>query len=109
MLFGKKIPIYSYDIVREGEDTVMRVNYEQAPIVPSLEELLSPQGSIVTVDNSLIVKDNNWVIEQIRKKIEELEIPYWHPIKKIPEGDKTGEPRNIGITHVHQFYNKRNQ
>ncbi len=43
-------------------------------IVSSLEELLSPQGSIGIVDNSLIVKDNNWVIEQIRKKIEELDI-----------------------------------
>lgn len=43
-------------------------------IVSSLEELLSPQGSIEIVDNSLIVKDNNWVIEQIRKKIEELDI-----------------------------------
>ena len=43
-------------------------------IVSSLEELLSPQGSIEIVDNSLIVKDNNWVIEQIRKKIEGLDI-----------------------------------
>ncbi len=43
-------------------------------IVSSLEDLLSPQGSIEIVDNSLIVKDNNWVIEQIRKKIEELDI-----------------------------------
>ena len=51
------------------------LEYVQAgEIVSSLEELLSPQGSIEIVDNSLIVKDNNWVIEQIRKKIEELDI-----------------------------------
>ncbi len=51
------------------------LEYVQASeIVSSLEELLSPQGSIEIVDNSLIVKDNNWVIEQIRKKIEELDI-----------------------------------
>ncbi|MFC1754325.1 ATPase, T2SS/T4P/T4SS family [Thermoproteota archaeon] len=49
MLFGKKIPIYGYEVVREGEDTVMRVNYEQAPIVPSLED----NGTCMakTVDN----------------------------------------------------------
>jgi len=51
------------------------LEYVQASsIVSSLEELLSPQGSIEIVDNSLIVKDNNWVIEQIRKRIEELDI-----------------------------------
>ena len=51
------------------------LKYVQAgEIVFSLEELLSPQGSIEIKDNSLIVKDNNWVIEQIRKKIEELDI-----------------------------------
>ncbi len=43
-------------------------------IVSSLEKLLSPQGSIEIVDNSLIIKDNNWVIEQIRKTIEELDV-----------------------------------
>lgn len=43
-------------------------------IVSSLEALLSPQGSIEIVDDKLIVVDNNWVIEQIRKKIEELDI-----------------------------------
>ena len=35
-------------------------------------------------------------------------IPYWFPTDPIPKGDKTGEPLRIGITHVHQFYTKRN-
>lgn len=47
---------------------------EAGEIVSSLEELLSPQGSIEIVDNSLIVEDNNWVIEQIRKRIERIDI-----------------------------------
>jgi DNA modification methylase len=42
------------------------------------------------------------------EKIEELDIPYWFPTNPIPEGDKTGEPLRIGITHVHHFYTKRN-
>lgn len=42
------------------------------------------------------------------EKIEELDIPYWFPKNPIPEGDKTGEPLRIGITHVHHFYTKRN-
>ena len=52
------------------------LKYVQAgEIVSSLEELLSPQGSIEVEDNSIVVVDNNWVIEQIRKKIKELDIP----------------------------------
>ncbi len=51
------------------------LEYGQAgEIVSSLDNLLSPQGSIEIVDNKLIVVDNNWAIEQIRKKIEELDI-----------------------------------
>jgi type II secretory pathway component GspD/PulD (secretin) len=51
------------------------LEYVQAgEIVSSLGALLSPQGSIEIVGNSLVVKDNNWVIEQIRKRIEELDI-----------------------------------
>jgi len=51
------------------------LTYVQASsIASSLEKLLSPQGSIEIEDNSLIVKDNNWVIEQIRRKIEEIDI-----------------------------------
>jgi len=44
----------------------------------------------------------------IIEKIEGLDIPYWFPTDRIPEGDKTGEPLRIGITHVHHFYTKRN-
>jgi type II secretory pathway component GspD/PulD (secretin) len=51
------------------------LEYVQAgEIVSSLGALLSPQGSIEIVGNSLVVKDNNWVIEQIRKRIEELDV-----------------------------------
>jgi DNA modification methylase len=44
----------------------------------------------------------------LTEKIEELAIPYWFPMDRIPEGDKTGEPLRIGLTHVHHFYTKRN-
>lgn len=42
------------------------------------------------------------------EKIDELNIPYWYPTDPLPEGDKTAEPRRLGITHVHHFYTKRN-
>lgn len=30
------------------------------------------------------------------------------PISKLPKGDKTTDPENIGITYLHQFYTRRN-
>lgn len=42
------------------------------------------------------------------KTIEEASIPYWYPVDKIPEGDKTKEPIRLGITNIHHFYTKRN-
>lgn len=30
------------------------------------------------------------------------------PVSRLPKGDKTSDPENIGITHLHQFYTRRN-
>lgn len=42
------------------------------------------------------------------RKIEESKIPYWHPTNRMPEGDESRRNDDIGITHVHHFYTKRN-
>ena len=44
----------------------------------------------------------------ILKKIEQEPNSYWHPIGRIPKGDKTNEPIRLGTTHVHHFYTDRN-
>jgi predicted RNA-binding Zn-ribbon protein involved in translation (DUF1610 family) len=45
---------------------------------------------------------------QLINKILESDIPYTVPTNQIPKGDKTSDPFNVGITHVHHFYTKRN-
>jgi len=43
------------------------------------------------------------------KRINEMEIPYWHPTAAIPEGYNTEQPkRTNGVYYVHQFYTRRN-
>ena len=42
------------------------------------------------------------------KKIDRIDLKYKFPTTKIPKGDKTGEPINRGITHIHHFYTSRN-
>ena len=41
-------------------------------------------------------------------RIDESEIPYPFPINKMEKGDKTSDPLNVGISHVHHFYTRRN-
>lgn len=41
-------------------------------------------------------------------KIDDSEIQYHVPTNKIPDGEKTSDPLNVGITHVHHFYTRRN-
>lgn len=42
------------------------------------------------------------------EKIEQLEIPYWFPTDRMPDGEESRRNDPIGITHVHHFYTKRN-
>jgi predicted RNA-binding Zn-ribbon protein involved in translation (DUF1610 family) len=44
------------------------------------------------------------LIEQIEQK----EIPYWFPSGRMPEGSESRRNDDIGITHLHHFYTKRN-
>jgi len=45
----------------------------------------------------------------IIEKIEELDIPFWFPTDRMPEGYNTAQPKiSHGLTHVHHFYTKRN-
>lgn len=46
---------------------------------------------------------------ELLKKIEEMDIPYWYPTDRMPEGYNTEQPKKShGITHVHHFYTRRN-
>ena len=46
---------------------------------------------------------------EIIRKIDEGRIPNWYPTNPLPDGYNTAQPaRSHGITHVHQFYTKRN-
>lgn len=40
--------------------------------------------------------------------IEKSEIPYWYPTYRMLEGEESRRNDDIGLTHVHHFYTKRN-
>ncbi len=43
------------------------------------------------------------------KKIEDMDIPYWFPTDKMPDGYNTEQPKvSHGLTHAHHFFTKRN-
>ncbi|MCM1566962.1 MAG: site-specific DNA-methyltransferase [Dehalobacter sp.] len=43
------------------------------------------------------------------EKIEKIENPYWFPFLRMPEGDEARRNDEIGMTHVHHYFTKRNQ
>lgn len=42
------------------------------------------------------------------EKIDAMEIPYWYPTDRMCEGSESRRNDRYGITHVHQFYTRRN-
>ncbi len=42
------------------------------------------------------------------KKIDSLVLSSWCPTNYIEDGDKTSDPKKVGVDHVHQYYTKRN-
>lgn len=47
---------------------------------------------------------------EVIARIDEMPIPYWHPVDELPIGYNTEQPkRSHGVTHVHYFYTKRTQ
>jgi len=42
------------------------------------------------------------------RRIEESNIPHWFPMDRMPAGDESRRNDDIGITHVHRFYTRRN-
>ncbi|UWV46350.1 site-specific DNA-methyltransferase [Acetivibrio thermocellus] len=42
------------------------------------------------------------------EKIDNMDIPYWYPTDRMCEGSESRRNDRYGITHVHQFYTKRN-
>ena len=43
----------------------------------------------------------------LARKISESNPEHWYPAFPLKEGDKTGEPIKLGITHTHHFYTQR--
>jgi len=46
---------------------------------------------------------------KLLEKINSQVIRNWLPTNEIFDGDKTSDPFNVGIKHVHQYYTKRSQ
>jgi len=45
---------------------------------------------------------------RIIKRIEEADIPHWFPTDRMPAGDESRRNDDIGMTHIHHFYTRRN-
>lgn len=81
-------------------DTSLKETVRQAKQIPVLINYSAKGKKFDKVPNS----DDLALLE----RIENSEIPYWHPTVRMMEGKETRRNDPIGITHVHHFYTKRN-
>lgn len=81
-------------------DTSLKETVRQAKQIPVLinYSAIGKKFEKVPTDDDLALLE----------RIENSEIPYWHPTERMIEGKETRRNDPIGITHVHQFYTKRN-
>jgi len=45
---------------------------------------------------------------ELLDQIEQQSIPYWFPTERMPVGEESRRNDDIGVTHVHHFFTKRN-
>lgn len=78
------------DTIKQAKQVPVQINYSITGIAGRFEKKPDVQ------DLALIAK------------IENEDIPYWHPSSRMIDGRETRRNDPIGITHVHHFYTKRN-
>lgn len=61
-----------------------------------------------TINSKRIEKKPDVNDRLLNTSIANTDNPFWFPTTTIPQGDKTGEPLRLGLTHVHHFYTMRN-
>lgn len=80
-------------------DQVLKTTIRQPKMVPVLINY--------TVDGKRYEKKPDAKDLEMVRRIENTDVKYWYPSDRMPEGDESRRNDDIGITHVHQFYLKR--
>ncbi len=75
---------------------------KQVPVLINYTAIEPASGRIKRFEK----KPDRFDLELI-EKIEQMDIPYWFPTKRMMDGGETRRNDPIGITHVHHFYTKR--
>lgn len=81
-------------------DNLIKATVRQAKQVPVLINY--------TVNRKRYEKSPELSDLDLIEKIETSEIPYWVPSDRMPEGKESRRNDDVGITHVHDFYTRRN-
>lgn len=81
-------------------DSAIGANIEQIKQIPVLIKYKFNKKSFFKKPDD----DDIGIIE----KIERIQIPYWFPTYRMPEGDEARRNDKFGLSHIHHLYSKRN-
>lgn len=85
-----------------------RIEYDSALKINSTLSVQAPVLINYTVGGKQYEKKPSSYDLNIISKLMDIDIPYQYPVNKVPSGDKTSDPKSLGIDYVHYFYTKRN-
>lgn len=80
---------------------------DQATGSPITQRIQIPAYINYSVGTKRFEKSADEIDRQLAKTIADLPVANWYPAFPLKEGDKTGEPIRVGITHTHHFYTPR--
>ena len=93
---------------KKTASTAMETYFDEA-LKKTMSRVKSvPVIVVAKAGNEKIQRAPNDYDFEVLKKIEETDVRDWFPTYELPDGQETQRNVDRGITHVHQFYTKRN-
>lgn len=96
------------ELKKKGLEKALVTNFDRITESSNTSAKIVPVLINYTVGKKRYEKEPDENDLNIIKKINELEVDYWVPNERMCEGKESRRNDKIGVTHVHQFYTKRN-
>lgn len=101
-------PHCSTELKKRDCERATQIEFDAALNINSTLSMQVPVLINYTVGKKQYEKKPSSYDLNIISKIADIDIPYHYPVRKLPSGDKTSDPKSLGINYVHYFYTKRN-
>jgi DNA modification methylase len=102
-----KCPHCSLDLGKSDLEAKTTAVFDPETNAEAHQKVQIPAYIVYSVGSKRFEKSADDADIAMAAKIDAMELSNWFPAFPLKEGDKTGEPVRVGITHTHHFYTRR--